>query len=403
MLVAAACSPSPEPEGSGSIDGEPADLTDPGCGDIPCVAAAAPGATEVAYHRVIVTDRGEAWVTWVETADLRVVGMYMAVSPSVGAPFGLPIEVPTAEPPVVGGTEKPAVDLHGSRLAIAHTGVGALRHGDAVAVYVLTAELEGGGIRFDEPVLIDLSNVRRFVAEHAQVALTEQDLWLAYKRQVYGFRDIPTVARASLDYVPDVLSDALSREHECSPPHLLRTGDDGLVYALRSNVDGRLQTVVVPADGEAFGSPVQVSDSRWAYRADVCPPDGPRLAEHPDGTLLVVWVAPLDGALRTFRSWSTDRGATWTEPELDHAPTGFSERLPSVLAVPGGDWLTAVTADGEGARLYRRSALGEEPREEPLTGPEGLPLTEVELATGGGRTVAAGLAEGRLWLVDLRR
>lgn len=390
------CSPLPVELPERSDSGGP----DAGCGAGVCIAP--PPGSSVAHHRVVVDEAGVAWVSWVETEDLRPAAIRLAASPAPGEPLGDLIEVPAAEPPVVGGSEKPSLDVFQGRLAIGHTGTGRLRHGDAVAVHVIHGTVAGTQVEFADPVLIDITNVDGWVAEHAMVALGSDDAWLLYKRQVYGSRDVPTFARDATAYEPELVSDALSRSHECSPPHLVRGHDGAMLLALRSNLSGTLHTVVLTQQGNGFSAPVQVSQGGWTYSPLVCPPDGPRLATSSDGSIVATWVAPHDSTLRSRLTWSTDGGATWHEPELDHAEVGLSEMWPTVTTTQEDHIVTSIEVPGGDTWVFTREELGQAPTGAPLRTPDGGQLSQVEIASRGGRTVALGAGpEGRLWLLEL--
>lgn len=367
-----------------------------------CVAPDRAGVA-IGFHRVVVDDAGVAWVSWVETSDLRPTATRVAASSAPGAPLTDPVEVPTTEAPMVGGTEKPSLDVLDGRIAIAHTGLGGLRHGDASAVYVITGTISGTRISFDDPVLIDESNAEGRVTEHALLVLGDGgDDWLLYKRQIYGSRDVPTLARALDDFTPSEVSSELSRSHECSPPALLRGPHDERALALRSNVEGTLHTMALVQQGPAFGAPVQVSRTGWPYSPLVCPPDGPRIAILPDGTLVTVWVGPSDDTLTAWLSWSTDGGASWAEPVADHETVGRSEVWPTITARADGSMVTTVGVQGGDTWRFERRTLGAPAEAHVIQGAGGQALTNVEVAHGGGRTVALGQGrEGRLWLVEL--
>lgn len=370
------------------------------CAAEPCVAPVGSDG-RLGFHRVVVDEAGVAWVSWVETEDLRPTGFWVAASPAPGAPLEAPTAVPIEEAPILGGPEKPSLDVFDGRIALAHTGIGTRRHGDAVAVYVIEGVVDGTQATFDAPTLIDITNVEGWVAEHAMVSLGPDTDWLLYKRQVYGSRDIPTFARSSTDFEPEMVSDGLSRSHECSPPQLARGADGSMMLALRSNIEGTLHTVVLTQEGDGFGLPVQVSQTGWPYSPLVCPPDGPRITQHPDGTLLTTWVAPFEDTLRTFLGWSTDDGLTWTVG-VDHDAVGFSETWPTVTARPDGSVITTVAVPGGDTWRFTRSSIGDAPESEVVQTPDGQPLAQVEVATGGGRTVALGRGpQGLLWLVEL--
>ncbi|MBX2797350.1 MAG: hypothetical protein KTR31_06780 [Myxococcales bacterium] len=357
--------------------------------------------SRIGHHDVAVADDGSVWLSWVETHELQATTVWIARSPKAGAPLGDPTAVPVIEPPVVGSSEKPSLALRGDRVVFGYTGTGLLRHGDAHAVYVQHGRITHGEVTFEPALQVDLSTQRNWVAEQARVALTDDGAWLLYKRQNYGERDIATVARESEGYVPTGLSEALSQDHECSPPDLV-AGEKGAVYvALRSNVDGLLQTVVVRADDPTV-APVTVTHDDWVYSDLVCPDDGPRLAELSDGRVAVAWTAPTEDTWRMSWATSDDGGESFGDPELHHGSTERGDRFPVLVAAPDGGVLSAVHDLGGGSRLFARSASLGEPEERPLVAPNGQPLEKVELAIGGGRVVAAGLDEdGRLWLVEV--
>lgn len=356
----------------------------PGC--VPTSDGVFPG-----WMQVAVDGRGAAWVSWVEVDGPAVTGTWLARSEAEGAPLSAAAAIPVAEPPVIGSTEKPSLAASGERLAFAYTGRGELRHGDAKVVWVHTAPLDGP---FGEPTQVDdLSGVNR-VTEQVRAAFgAGGELWVAWKRQVYGLEDHPHWAREGDGFVPVEVSPELSAGHDCSPPDFRFGPSDRPLYALRSNLDGWLQTMLVAGDAP----PVQVSDDVWAYNADVCPVDGPRVAERPDGSLVVAWLAPAGDVWRVHTNESPDGGQTFALPAVEDGDVGLGERWVAMVADEERVWLAVESVFG----VTRVSAADVPARE--LVSPEGQPLAEVELAANAGRVVAIGKdPDGGWWLVDLR-
>ncbi len=382
------------------LDGAPiVDTENPGaCGDAPCVAPTLEDAY-VAFHRLVIDEQGVAWVSWVEAHGASHRTLYVGRSVAPGAPIDAIVEVPSPDHPITGGSEKPGLAVAGDRIAVGYTGVGSRRHGDAQAVYVQLGTIGADGlVEFDDARLVETSDGGRWVLEQAQVAMSpDAEPWLFYKRQDYGVRDVATWAREATDFAPEVVSEALSTQHDCSPPELQVTSAGEPVAALRSNMGGLLQTVIVTPDG-----PVQVTDSQWAYNDAVCPEDGPRLARLDYEAWVVVWIEPVeDGSL--WRSWissSPDAGMTWSAPVPAHeSDVGLGERKPAITAA-GGGYVLSVEALDRTTRIWDRRGVAGEVR--PLEAPGAVPLEQVELASGGGRTAALGLGDdGLLWLVEV--
>lgn len=334
---------------------------------------------------------GVAWVSWVEVDGPSITGLYVARSSGIGEPLSAPSAVDTPEPPIIGSTEKPSLAASADRLALAYTGRGALRHGDAKVVWVQTATLDGV---FAPAVQIDDLAAADRVTEQVRVAFSASgELWASWKRQIYGVEDHPHWARESEGFVPAEISELLATGHDCSPPDFRFGASDRPLYALRSNIDGWLQTVLVAGDG----APVQVSDDTWAYNVDVCPVDGPRVAEQPDASVRVGWLAPSEDVWRLHTARSTDGGLTFDAPALEERDVGLGERWVAMVADGPRVW-TAV----EGVDRATRVGADDVP-ESVLTSPAGEPLAAVELAANGGRVVAVGQdPDGVWWLVDLR-
>ncbi len=405
LLLLSGCGDSPVILGEISTPTSPLpDPSVPGCGDGICVLPLDPEG-RVRYHDVAIDEDGAAWISWVEAVGLDAESVWIARSASPGAPLDPPIQVPTIEPPIVGTSEKPSLAVGGGRVAFAYTGRGLLRHGDAHSVYVQLGTIDDDVPSFEPARLVEHSSEGRWVMEQARVAIADGEVWLLYKRQIYGVRDIATSARERDDFTPVEVSEALSQRHDCSPPDL-QAGLDGMVFAsLRSNLSGWLETVVLSTelsgDG-SYGPPIQVSDDRWRYSDAVCPDDGPRLAQLADGTLATLWVAPSGDTWRGFLSTSSDGGASWSLPALDHEEIGLGERWPTITALEGGRLLTTVELLEGGTRRFTRDSLADPPRADWLQAPDGGDLSGVEIATRGTRTVALGQGDaGQLWLIDL--
>jgi hypothetical protein len=342
------------------------------------------------WAQVAVDGAGTAWVSWVEVDGPAITGTYLASSAGRDERLSVPIVVPTPEPPVVGSTEKPSLAASDDRLALGFTSRGTLRHGDAKVAWVQTASLAGD---FGEAVAIDSLQADDRVTEQMRVAFSASgELWAAWKRQIYGLEDHPHWAHENDGFIPQEVSPLLSDSHDCSPPDFRFGASDRPLYALRSNVDGWLQSVLV-IDGEP---PAQVSDDLWAYNPDVCPTDGPRVAEATDGTVVMGWLAPSDDVWRLHTARSTDGGASFGPPELTAGDVGLGERWIAMIADERGVW-TAVESVHGTTTLTPPDAPPVE-----LLSPDGLPLSDVELAANAGRVVAVGQdPDGTWWLVDL--
>jgi hypothetical protein len=351
-----------------------------------------------------VGEDGTAWVLYARAEGPQVTGLFLARSPRPGAPLEPAVAVPIPTEPNVGTTEKPSLALHGQQLALAFSGSAPHRHGDAEALWLLRATLEpDGSLVWQEPVVLDELVGQELVVEHARVTFApDGELWAMWKRQKYGELDFAFWARERDGLAPVRVSEELSTDHDCSPPDF-HTGRSGqILLALRSNVDGWLDTFVVRADpgSDDPALPLQVSHDDWRYQADVCPEDGPRLVELSDGRQHAAWLAPNEFAWALRSSWSD--GQQWSEPALDHEDIGLGERWVALVADDRGGVYTAVEDLTGDTRILYRDQPGEPLSDDRLLGGDDLPLVEVELAHGGGRTVALGLGEGRdLWLMEL--
>ncbi|MEQ1501187.1 MAG: sialidase family protein [Myxococcota bacterium] len=359
------------------------------------------------WATVAIDPTGAAWMSYAVSDGPAVTGLFVTRSAAAGEPWSTPVQVPVAEPPNVGNTEKPALAVDGDRIALAYTGKGdTLRHAEANSLYVQIGTIGADGVpTFDAAIHVDHMMGDEMVLEQARVAFApDGEIWVLWKRQRYGEEDWATWARESDGFTPVQLSDDLSHRHDCSPPDF-RFGFSGEpLIGLRSNIDGWLQTMAVVGDRvTATASEVaQVSDDKWPYNDEVCPEDGPRLIELADGTLFAAWMAPSDIAWRLFSAWSTDGGATWTAPAFDHEGVDLGEKWVALAPRADGPFYTAVEGLDSTTRLLTRDAPGAPYTEELLLDGVGFPLFDVELASQGDRSVAIGMGDDRvLWLRDL--
>jgi hypothetical protein len=366
-----------------------------------------PGASvRIGWPQVAVAPDGAAWVSWVEIDGPIVTGLFVARSPAPGAPLEPAFEVPVAEPPFVGSTEKPSLAVTDGRIAFAYTGFGPLRHGDAHGAYVQMGTISSDGqVAFEPAILVDSFPEANFVLEHARVAFdAEGELWALWKRQVYGLSDLSVWARESEGFAAVEVSEALSTTHDCSPPHFTFGPSGRARLAVRSNLAGFLETVLVSSDsGASAPEVVQVSDDTWPYSTQICPDHGPRVAEGPDGLVVAAWVAPLgDETVALKSAWSYDGGETFTAPALDHEPLGIAEAWVSLAATADGrTWMGVQTTSRETSLLVRTEPAGI-PTIELLQTPDGeTKLTSSEAASLGDRTVFVAEAEaGGLYLFE---
>jgi hypothetical protein len=375
-------------------------------GDDPLPSVPDPGLEGVrhGWASLAVAEDGTAWVLFARAEGPRITGLLLARSPRPGADLEPAVVVPIPTEPNVGTTEKPSLALHGQELAIAFSGGAPHRHGDAEVLWLLRASVQPDGeLLWAEPAVLDELVGQELVVEHPKLTFAaDGELWAMWERQRYGQLDFAFWAREGQGWAPGPVSEQLSTDHDCSPPDF-RTGSSGqILLALRSNVDGWLETFVVRADPALSepAPPVQVSRDDWRYQVEVCPEDGPRLVELSDGRLHAAWLAPNDFAWSLRSAWW--EGGAWSEPVQDHADIGLGERWVALAADERGGVYTAVEDLTGDTRILYRDQPGEPTSDRRLLGGDGLPLIEVELAHGGGRTVALGLGEERdLWLLEL--
>jgi hypothetical protein len=100
-------------------------------------------------------------------------------------------------------------------------------------------------------------------------------------------------------------------------------------------------------------------------------------------------------------AWSSDGGATFGEPALDHASFGAAESWVALAATEDGRTLTVVdTTDGQ-CRVLERPAAGEDPEITLLETPDGdTQLEKAEVASNGGRTVVVVQGESGIHLFE---
>jgi hypothetical protein len=369
-----------------------------------CVSDPPGAGARIGWADVAVGDDGVAWVSWAETDGPIVSGFFVARSDAPGAPLGEPIRIPVAEPPFVGTTEKPALAVTEGRIAVAYTGFGPQRHGDAHGAYVQLGTVTGDGdVTFEPAVLFDSLGDPNQVLEHARVAFDlAGEAWVLWKRQVYGVSDLSLWARESEAWAPIEVSSALSTSHDCSPPDFQFGPSARALLAVRNNVGGFLETLFVAGEEGVASEVQQVSDDTWRYNAGICPEHGPRVAEGDDGLVVAAWIAPVEDATVALRStFSTDGGLTFAPPALDHESFGAAESWVALAVAAGGRTLTVVeTTDGQ-SRLLDRASPDAAPVITVLETPDGhTDLESAEIASGGGRTVIVAQSESGLYLFD---
>jgi hypothetical protein len=272
-----------------------------------------------------------------------------------------------------------------------------------VQVGTITPE---GGATFEPAILVVAVGELDHVLEHAKVAFdADGEAWVMWKRQLYGVSDISMWGRESEGFAPVELSQGLSTVHDCSPPHFTFGPSGRARIAVRNNVDGLLQTVLVSGDPAELAPPevLQVSDDHWQYSAQVCPEHGPRVAEGPDGLVLSAWIAPVgQSTVAVKTAWSDDGGETFTAPALDHEALGIADAWVSLAAsADGRTFVGTQTAERETWLLTRTTFQGE-PTVELLETPDGeTELTSSEASSVGDRTVfLAQAGSGGLYLFD---
>lgn len=396
-MVPVACS------GPVAIEGSPDDPTDP-CELSTCVSDPPGDDARIGWAEVAVGDDGVAWVSWAEVDGPVVSGLFVARSVGPGAPLGDPILVPVAEPPFVGSTEKPSLAVTDGRIAVAYTGFGPQRHGDAHGAYVqLGTVTELGEVTFEPAVLFASLTEANHVLEHARVAFApDGEAWVLWKRQVYGVSDQSLWARESEGWAPIEVSSGLSTDHDCSPPDFLYGASGRALLTVRNNVGGFLETMFLSGEEGVASEVVQVSDDTWPYNAGICPEHGPRVAEGPDGLVVAAWISPVgDDTVAVSSAWSTDGGATFGPPAVDHASFGAAENWVALTATADGRTLTVVeTTDGQ-SRLLERASVDAGPEITVLETPDGeTALESAEAATAGDRTVIVAQGEGGIYLFE---
>lgn len=397
-MVAAACTG----DGPVRIDDPTEEPAMPdACLGAPCIVDPEPDEIRLGWAEVAVADDGSAWMSWTENDGASATGLFVARSAAPGTPFGAPVRVPVAELPLVDTTETPSLAVWGDRIALAYTGLGAARHGDAHAAYVQLGTWSDDAATFDPAVQIDTSDETLFVLEMARVAFApDGEAWVVWKRQQYGIADQSTFGRESQGFAAlPVDAEGLTLRHDCSPPEFA-FGADGPLLTVRSNVDGMLETMVVGGTLDGFGVAVQVSDDGWPYDPAVCPTDGPRSVALPDGTRVASWIAPNAETWRLRTSVSAD-GVAWSEPVVEVLTT-FGENWVALAAGPDGRLYTAIEElDGRATLRTQDAPMGPADERRLLT-PTGYDLEGIELAAGPGRAVAVGVDDDRfLWMLDL--
>lgn len=370
-----------------------------------CLPGSQDGSVRNGWATALVDEAGRASILYAQVQGAAVTGLSIARSEAPHEALGEPIAIPVPVEPNVGSTEKPQIAAWGDEIAVAFTGMGIARHGDARALWLMRGVDLGEEIDWREPEVIDEVTGPDLVLEHARASFApDGELWLMWKRQRYGELDVAFWARESEGFVPTRVSEELSTEHDCSPPDFHISQSGRLLLALRSNVSGWLDTFAVTSDlYEVSPALAKVSDDEWRYRADICPEDGPRIAELSDGTLYTAWLSPSEFSWSLQRSWSRDGGQTFTAPVFEEQIHPLGDRWVAMVAA-GSSLVTAVEGIDGHTRLLWRTDPEDPPIAEEILGGDGSPLSSVELAGDAHRAVAVGSgADDTLWLLDLQR
>ncbi len=180
----------------------------------------------------------------------------------------------------------------------------------------------------------------------------------------------------------DVLIDG--RTCECCTTSMVAT-TSGLVAAYRDRSEEEIRDIAVVrfVDG-AWTDPVYVGHDNWHYPG--CPVNGPQLSVQGD-TVAVAWFAAPENRARVQVAFSTDGGASFSDPirvddgtprgrvDIEHVDDGsvvvswlelvdpeaeVRARWVSARGDAGESWLVSPTAEARGSGFPRMTRVGEE-------------------------------------------
>jgi hypothetical protein len=220
------------------------------------------------------------------------------------------------------------------------------------------------------------------------------EIWMGYKVEPTDHVSELWWSRSSTGHQAAPLRAAPGQPCECCPHRFVFLSESvGLLYRNNELNLREIWSTWLPEGEQEFGSPSRVSNTGWWIPA--CPFDGPTSAQL-DGELLVSWVDTTTGESRPWLARSSDGGQTWSRGSLLEPRSDDTELSPRL--VQSGSTLWHATEAAWSHTVLRRSTdAGHTWERVPLP----VLLLAPELATGGGRTLLAGVAENGIWLIDL--
>lgn len=349
------------------------------------MGSAVPGSAEAA-----VAPDGTIYVTWV--LDTGGKGdVYLARSTDGGMTFESAIQLDnTSIEPLVSMARHPYVFATDTR-------VGVTFNDQAGNVY-LYASAVGGALAFGSPTLVGTDIVTSFRDFPKGFFLPDGSIAVAYQGYPNSGARI-FVARESAGYASVAASSgAPGVPCECCPLDALVTASGDVIVAFRNNDDDtrEMWNARAPAAG-AFSAWGAVSNSEGFL--NVCPMQGPRLAELGGGKLLAVWSARGNGNSSNgtvYSSVSTNGGTTWS---ASTALSGFVADEPSIaVGADGHIFVMGVTGNQKSSIIESSDGGSNWGAAAPIEVPDGA-IAVPQPDSRNGVVVIAGVSAAKtVWL-----
>jgi hypothetical protein len=149
--------------------------------------------------------------------------------------------------------------------------------------------------------------------------------WMAYGRESNGYQ--PELVGAGVPGLPC----------ECCHPDFYFNGAGEGVLAFRNNEDNIRNMWVARASSgsDTFTSAVEASHTDW--NSNICPMEGPRIGEEPDGSRhYIAWADSSSGEWKAYVGSSEDGGANWGGEVMLAPNMAQAQGIPSTASGASG-------------------------------------------------------------------